>query len=184
VNRTLLPWPALGCPERDWRVREAGPQDAVRIHEFVSRLSPRSQYLRFFAAVAPPSSGLVRALCGGNGKADVLVVTDRAGEVIGHGMAADGRTDRGSLSTEIGLVIADSWQGQGLGTTLLSMLARRAANRGVPSLVMEVLPDNQRMLGIIARRWPGAARERTADSIIVRAPIIEGVMNAANRPAA
>lgn len=167
-----------------WQVRAADPQDAGPIREFVCRLSPHTQYLRFFAAVAPPSSSLVRALCGSNGRADVLLVTDGAGDVIGHGMAVDDCTDRGSVSTEIGLVVADSWQNRGLGTTLLGVLARRAADRGVPTMVMEVLPDNQRMLGIISRRWPDAPRERTADSIIVRAAISDGVMRAADRLAA
>jgi GNAT superfamily N-acetyltransferase len=182
VSRTLVARSASEAVQAGWRFREPGPQDTERIRAFICDLSPRTQYLRFFAAVAPPSSSLVRALSGGAG--DILLVTDEADHVIAHGMAVDDRTDRGALSTEIGLVVADCWQGQGLGTTLLAVLARRAADRGVPTMVMEVLPDNERMLGIIGRRWPDAPRERTADSIIVRAAITEGVMHAADRPAA
>jgi GNAT superfamily N-acetyltransferase len=183
VSRTLV----------GWQVSEAGPDDAERIREFICRLSPRTQYLRFFTAVAPPSSSLLRALCRGRGsadgasgpgRADILLITDSAGQVIGHGMAVDDHTCRDAPSTEIGLVITDAWQGQGLGTTLLAFLARRAVDRGVPTLVMEILPDNERMLGIIGRRWPAAPRERTSDSIIVRAPITKGVTRAADRTAA
>lgn len=176
VNRTLV-------VRYGWQLRTASPRDAGLIREFVCALSVRSQRLRFFAVAAPPSSSLVKALCGGNGGADIIVAADSSGHLIGHGMAVDG-WHRGAPTTEIGLVVADSWQGRGVGTTLLRTLAGRAADRGVGTLVMEVMPENQRMLGIIGRRWPDAERERTPDSIIVRAAIINRAMHAADRPAA
>jgi acetyltransferase len=146
-------------------IRQARPDDADRIREFVCGLSPNSQYLRFFASVAPPSSGLLRVLCGGTG-ADILLVTDDLGSVIAHAMAAD-TTVAGGLASNIGLVVADSWQQRGLGTLLLSTLMGRASRRDVGSLVLDVLPSNDRMLGIIARRWPDAPRQRTRDAIII-----------------
>jgi acetyltransferase len=146
-------------------LRQGGQDDAGRIREFVCALSPHSQYLRFFATVAPPSSGLMRVLYGGTG-ADILLVTDDSGAVIAHGMAADTAVS-GGLASNIGLVVADRWQQRGLGTLLLSTLMSRASRRGVGSLVLDVLPANDRMLGIIARRWPDAPRERTRDAIIV-----------------
>jgi len=150
-------------------LRPGGPGDAELIRDFVCGLSPRSQQFRFFAGVAPPSSSLLRALCGGTG-ADILLVTDRAGQVIGHGMAADEPASAGTASN-IGLVIADRWQWHGLGTLLLSVLVSRVASRGVSSLVLDVLPLNRPMLGIVARRWPDAPRERTSDAIVIRPPI-------------
>src|SRR5271165_2543200 len=126
-------------------LREGGHDDATRIREFVCDLSPHSQYMRFFATVAPPSSGLMRVLSGGTG-ADILLVTDDSGAVIAHGMAADTPTCTG-LASNIGLVVADSWQHQGLGTLLLRTLVSRASRRGVGSLVLDVLPANDRMLG-------------------------------------
>jgi GNAT superfamily N-acetyltransferase len=149
-------------------LRAARESDADRIREFVCSLSPRSQYFRFFATVAPPSTGLLRALCGAVGTADILLVTDDLGNVIGHGMAADdGR------ATDIGLVVADYWQQHGIGTLLLTALVERAAGRGVRTLVLDVMPANQRMLGIIAQRWPGAPRERTPDAIVIRPELPE-----------
>jgi ribosomal protein S18 acetylase RimI-like enzyme len=154
-----------------YRVRAAEPDDRRLIREFVCGLSVRTQYFRFFTAVAPPSAGLLRALSGGSGRADILLVTDDSGAVVGHGMAADGQVG-GTHAADIGLVVADSWQGQGLGTTLLRLLTDRAAERGVKALVLEVLPDNRRMLGIIERRWPHARRERTLDSIRITAGLV------------
>jgi GNAT superfamily N-acetyltransferase len=155
-------------------LRQASPDDLAGIRGFVCALSPRSQYLRFFAAVAPPSTGLLRALCG-TGGADVLLVTDRRGAVIAHGMAADataaGAGAGHGLESSIGLVVADAWQRCGIGTQLLDALAGRAHSRGVTCLVLEVLPDNRVMLGIIRRRWPEARAERTPDAIVFRPAI-------------
>ena len=162
MERTLVTGTAL--------LRRARPEDdAVRISDFVCALSPQARYFRFFASVAPPSSGLLRMLCGGTG-ADILLVTDGAGAVIAHGMAAD--TAAGDvLASNIGLVVTDHWQQQGLGGLLLSTLVGRAARRGVRSLVLDVLPDNRRMLGIINRRWPGTPWEWTPDAIVIRPEI-------------
>jgi ribosomal protein S18 acetylase RimI-like enzyme len=151
-------------------IRTASLDDADGIREFVCGLSPRSRYFRFFASVAPPSTGLLRALCGASGTADILIVTDNRDAVIGHAMAADACV-AGRLESNIGLVIADDWQQQGLGTGLLSLLVSRAVERNVSTLVLDVLPANDRMRGIIARRWPDAPAERTRDAIVVRPAI-------------
>jgi ribosomal protein S18 acetylase RimI-like enzyme len=166
---TLWAVPASGPLPAGYQVRSAGPRDAGLIREFVCGLSVRTQYFRFFTAASPPSSGLLRALTGeGTSRSDILIITDDYGAVIGHGMAVDATQD-GELCTDIGLVIADRWQGQGLGTMLLGLLADRAAERGVAALVLEVLPANTRMLGIVARHWPDAARKRTPDALVITA---------------
>jgi GNAT superfamily N-acetyltransferase len=152
-------------------IRSGTPADAPAISDFVCRLSPRSLYFRFFASVAPPSTGLLRALSGVTGVADILLVTDSGGAMIGHGMAADVRGAAGHLETNIGLVIADEWQQRGLGSALLTELVRRAARRDVHALVLDVLPENAPMRRIIRRRWPDAAVERTRDALIFR-PVI------------
>lgn len=165
MDRTLVAAPHL---------RQAGPADSAAIREFVCGLSLRTQRLRFFASVAPPSTGLLRALCGTAGRADVLLVTDDDGTVIAHGMAADAPSRDGRESS-IGLVVADGWQRRGLGTQLLRALAARAASRGVGTLVLEVLPDNHVMLGIIGRCWPDAPVERTPDALVFRPAIRSGL---------
>jgi GNAT superfamily N-acetyltransferase len=178
MNRTLVDVPNARRPPAGASpglalLRQAEPADQAAIREFICGLSPRTQRLRFFACVAPPSAGLLRALCGTAGRADVLLVTDSDGAVIGHGMAADVPA-RGGLESSIGLVVADGWQRRGLGTQLMAGVIGRAARRGVRSLVLEVLPDNHVMLGIIARRWPGAPAERTPDALVFRPPLRPG----------
>jgi Acetyltransferase (GNAT) family len=168
MNRTLE-----GSPAGLALLRPAGPADSADIREFVCGLSPRTQRLRFFACVAPPSTGLLRALCGTSGRADILVVTDSDGTIIAHGMAADAPAHDG-LESSIGLVVADDWQRRGVGTRIMAALIRRAARRGVGSLVLEVLPDNHVMLGIIGRRWPDAPVDRAPDALVFRPAISAG----------
>jgi ribosomal protein S18 acetylase RimI-like enzyme len=175
MNGTLIAAPIAGTPgaaESRGRalVRQAGPADSAAIRDFVCGLSPRTQRLRFFACVAPPSTGLLRALCGGAGRADILLVTDGNDTVIAHGMAAD-TTAHGGLETSIGLVVADAWQRRGIGTLVLRALTTRAARRGVRNLVLEVLPDNDVMIGIIRRRWPDVPAQWTPDALEFRPSI-------------
>ena len=145
--------------------------DADRVRDFVAGLSLRSQFLRFFASVACPSSGLLRALTGADGRAYVLVAADEAGQLVGHGMIVDRTCADGGQVSDIGVVVTDRWQGCGVGSALMTALAERAADRGSTALMMDVLPENARMLAMIDHRWPDAPRHRGRDSVTVRAPL-------------
>jgi hypothetical protein len=83
-------------------------------------------------------------------------------------MAADGATGQGESLTEIGVVVADAWQGQGVGSALIRTLVRRAQARGVTSLSMDVLPGNQQVLAMIAGHWTAAHTERSADCLTIQ----------------
>jgi len=184
MNGTLVraPLRAGTTPAGGYLVREASPQDAGLIGEFITGLSLHAQYFRFFTAVAPPGPGLLRVLSD-NSRADLLVVINEDGAVVGHGMAVDAVIDSGTFA-DVGLAIADLWQGQGLGTLLLNLLMTRAAARGVSRLEFDVLPDNTRMMRIIDRHWPAASRTRTADSVRIRAQISAVSAVSAAAPAA
>jgi ribosomal protein S18 acetylase RimI-like enzyme len=169
--RTQAPDPAgyPGLPLIE--IRTAGRPDAGKIRDFINGLSVRTQFLRFFASVAPPSSGLLRGLYGADGHADVIIAT-RSGSVIGHAMAVD-RTGRDGVPvSDIGLVVADRWQRRGVGSALLRDVVDRAAARGVQTLVMDVLRSNDQMLAMIERRWPGSRREPDGNSITIRACLL------------
>src|SRR5215470_7132952 len=95
---------------RYW-VRAGGPEDESRIREFAAGLSEPTRYLRFFTTISPVSPGFLRVLTGGIPGSDILVITDQRGAVVGHGMAV-GITADGRPGVDLGLVIADAWQGQ------------------------------------------------------------------------
>jgi GNAT superfamily N-acetyltransferase len=167
-------------------VREGGPQDESRIREFAAGLSEPTRYLRFFTPIPPVSPSVLRVLTGGIPGSDILVITDQHGAVIGHGMAADISAD-GRPGVDLGLVIADAWQGHGLGTVLLGLLAGRAASRGARALAVEVLPANSRMLALFSRHWPSARRTWNGDAFALSADIADlqqpGTVAETSRPA-
>jgi GNAT superfamily N-acetyltransferase len=154
-------------------IRPPGPADLAALTGFFAGLSTRTRVQRFFAPLRP-TPALVRRACQAS-HGDVLLAT-HADVIIGHAMAADeaaeGAADRaigqGESLTEIGVVVADAWQGQGVGSALIRTLVRRAQARGVTSLSMDVLPGNQRVLAMIAGHWTAARTARSADCLTIQ----------------
>jgi GNAT superfamily N-acetyltransferase len=87
---------------------------------------------------------------------------------VGGRAAAADRPAAGESLTEIGVVVADAWQGQGVGSALVRTLLRRAQARGVTSLSMDVLAGNQQALAMIAGHWAPARTERGADCLTIQ----------------
>ena len=160
-------------PREDIQIRTASAADCEAIKSFVTGLSLRARYLRFFTSASPPTPAVLRGLCGGGRTTDVLVAT-AGGAVIGHAMAADAVAPDGGRVTDIGLVVADGWQHHGVGSDLLGRMITRAAARGVSALEMEVLPENRPMLAIISRLWADAKYEYDGGSVTVRVPLAGG----------
>jgi GNAT superfamily N-acetyltransferase len=173
VNRTQLAW--AGKQDDDGgtiEIRAASAADCEAIKSFVAGLSLRARFLRFFSPVAVPSSAVLRTMCGASPDTDVLVATD-SGAVVGHAMAVDATEPDGSRVADIGLVVTDSWQNRGIGSEMFGRVIARAADRGVSGLVMEVLPENRRMLAMISSRWGDAGYEFGGGSVTVRVRLPE-----------
>ena len=132
-------------------IRPIRPTDLAVLSDFFAGLSMQSRYQRFFAPVTP-GPALLRIL---SGSADatvdaVIAITD--GGIVGHAMAADRATPLGGQTSDIGMVVADAWQG----SALMRALIAGARARGVTSLTMDVLPGNHRVLAMITGHWPAA----------------------------
>jgi GNAT superfamily N-acetyltransferase len=110
---------------------------------------------------------MLRTLAGERPGIDALVAT-RDGVIIGHAMAVDTAAP-GGATADIGVVVADAWQGRGVGSGLMRTLATRAEARGATTLVMNVLAENHRVLAMIASRWPAARYDRSAAEVTIHA---------------
>ena len=176
--------PSSGLPRRTQPaavIRPAGPLDMAALGDFFAGLSVKTRYLRFFAPVRP-TPALLRMLSGGGTHVDAVVAV-RGGVIIGHAMAADqpategprrpgaARDPLGPTVTDIGVVVADAWQGRGVGSALVRALVARAQARGVTSMTMEVLHANHRVLAMIGRRWPAAETGRFRESARIDIPL-------------
>ena len=70
-----------------------------------------ARYLRFFAPVTP-GPNMLRLLSGDAADVDAVVAV-RGGVIIGHAMGADRVEPGGVRVTDVGVVVADAWQGRG-----------------------------------------------------------------------
>ena len=154
----------------NFAIRRPCISDHEPISEFLTGLSPRARYLRFFSGAPPTSGAMLRILAGGSAHTDVLVATGN-GVIIGHAMAGDRTGPGGTRLTEIGVVVADAYRGQGVGSALVRQLVARAEVRGATAVVMEVLAENRQVLTMIADHWPVASQERSGAYITFRAPL-------------
>jgi GNAT superfamily N-acetyltransferase len=146
-------------------IRRPDPADLASLTGFFGGLSLRTRFQRFFAPITPTAAAL-RRLSGGAGGADVLVAI-HDGVIIGHAMATDRAGPGGDTMTDFGVVVADAWQGQGVGSALVRALITRAQARGVTSVTMDVLYSNHRVLAMIASHWTAGRTDRSADCVTV-----------------
>ena len=152
----------------NFAIRRPCISDHDGIREFLTGLSPRARYLRFFSGAPPASGAMLRLLAGGGAQTDVLVATVD-GVIIGHAMAGDRTGPGGGRLTEIGVVVADGHRGRGVASALVRGLIARAQIRGATALVMEVLAENRQVLTMISDHWPVASQERSGAYLTISA---------------
>ncbi len=128
--------------------RAIRPSDAPALQRFHARLSERSIYMRFFQVL--PTLQAERAahfteLDGVDRYARVALDPADPDEIVGvvrYDREPD--TDR----AEYAIVIADPWQGHGLGLALTRQLVAVACAHGIRHFYAYVLPENRRMLNL------------------------------------
>ncbi len=123
------------------QVRPAGAADTDGLRELVAGLSPRSAFLRFCAGVGTPSGRLLAALLRRDAEHGAWVATSGRA-VVGHlswAVVADG-------VVEVGAMVADPWQGRGLGRALVDHGLAEAAARGASHVRLVVHHENRTLL--------------------------------------
>jgi len=168
VSRTQV-----AAPSRlDFEIREACSTDRPALSEFLSGLSPRVRYLRFFSGAPPTSQAMLRILTGEGRCTEALLATEN-GMIIGHAMASDTAGSGESQRTEIGVVVADGRRGMGVGSALVRRLVSRAQARGTTTVVMEVLAENRQVITMITDHWRVTRRHQSGGYLTIYARIPE-----------
>ncbi|MEU4446004.1 GNAT family N-acetyltransferase [Actinosynnema sp. NPDC050801] len=145
------------------KVRELHAAEAGNAVDAVFQgLSPRSRYLRFHAPVPRLTAAMRRRLTDldGHRKAAVVAVCHREPIGIARLIAT------GEATAEIALAVVDPWQRKGVGTKLVAALGRLATDLRYTELHGDVLGENQPMLRLVARVFPGARLTRDEDDVI------------------
>ena len=116
--------------------------DTQPVKEFYSHLSPRTRYLRFFSPMPMLPDSVLKLLACGDDQQHLTVLAQVNGE---HGpeivaLGNVGPSDDGAA--EIGLVVRDDFQRQGIGTMLAAKMLGVAEARGFRRFVGYVLWEN------------------------------------------
>jgi ribosomal protein S18 acetylase RimI-like enzyme len=149
--------------------RPVRPDDEKRFYRLWPRLSRETVYRRFHAPVHRLPAETVRRLVEVDHDLREAVVAEIGGEVLG--VARYDRSPTDPSTAEFAIVVADAWQGVGLGRQLLSQLVALAAERGVRTLTATVQPDNDRVIGLIRRMLPDSTFTPDDDVLAVHSPL-------------
>ena len=145
-------------------LRPITPADSDMEADFVRRLSEESRYFRFhtplqeltpkmletFTRVSYPDAFALIATVSEDGRDEEVGVTRYARYA-------------GTDAAEIAIVVADHWQGSGLGTRMLTELRDIARGAGIRHFYMNVLRDNRRMLHLARKLGFHPSAQKTGD---------------------
>ena len=136
---------------RQLRIRPLRPDEDGPVRELDAHLSTRSRYLRFLSPMPALPESVVRLLATVDDRRQVsLVAESDAGdrhEVIALG--SFGAIDHGTV--ELGLVVRDDWQHQGVGTALAARVLQAAEDRGFNRFVVHLLSENTLIRRLLKR---------------------------------
>jgi GNAT superfamily N-acetyltransferase len=148
-------------------LRRMQPDDRARLVRFHHTLSHETTHLRFFA----PHPDLLPAELDRFTQVDHV---DREAIVaaVGGDLVGVGRFDRvppGDVA-EVAFVVADRWQGRGIGTALLDALEEVAIAVGIRCFVADSLPGNGRMRALL--RAGGRSPSVTWEDGVARSTLV------------
>ena len=121
-------------------IRAIRPEDRSGLAEGFERLSPESRYRRFFTGASKLGERELDYLVNvDHHDHEALLAIDPASR-DGVGVARYVRT--GPETAEPAVVVADDWQGRGVGSALLRRLVQRARSEGIRRFEAPVLAGN------------------------------------------
>jgi len=136
---------------RRFKIRALRPDDRAGVLSAVGRSSPQSLYRRFFSPRRDFTEEEIARFVNVDFVNHVALVAELEeagrGVIIGGGRYIAVEPEK----AEVAFVVADHYQGQGVGTALMRHLATIARDAGLKQLIAEVLADNIPMLEVFAK---------------------------------
>jgi acetyltransferase len=155
----ILPYPeewiaqtqlADGSPVR---LRPIRPEDEPLWRALVASCSPETLRQRFRCLFQSPTHEMATRFCVIDYDREIAIVAERAvdGE---RQIAGVGRliADPDHNDAEFAVLVADAWQGRGVGSLLMDHCLKICARWGIRSVSAETAPDNTRMLAMFRER--------------------------------
>jgi len=151
-------------------LRPLRPEDRDIELAFVTGLSPETRSNRLLGGTISITREYIERLVSVDFSRDMALAatTMLGGAETLIGVARYVR-DKHAPSAEFAIVVADSWQGRGIGNRLLAKLVDVARRRAVKRLHGDILAMNRPMLGLV--RKLGFTLERHEDPTLTRATL-------------
>jgi len=159
VHMDQMPITLRGYPEKYEQVEEFGdtevffrpvkPTDEGMQREFFYSLSDESVYYRFFNIVKTMPHEKIQPLVNIDYREEMAIV-GLIGKPEMEEMIAIGRykLDPADNLADIAFLVRDDWQGRGIGTHLMKVLADIARERKISGFKADVLSENRKMLSV------------------------------------
>ena len=138
----------LRLPEGEWvKLRPIRPEDAGLEQAFVEGLSRQTSRLRFQSSLSTLTPGMLSRF--------TQIDYDREMAFLAVREESEGEREIGvcryitlpdAQSCEFAIVVADEWQGRGLGWRMMEILVAVARERGLKTMIGWVLAENSSML--------------------------------------
>jgi RimJ/RimL family protein N-acetyltransferase len=151
-------------------VRQVVPSDKERIRAVFERLTPDSRFRRFLASVRRLSDSALRRLTEVDHRDHEALIALDLDSQDAVGVARFIRTNRPDVA-EVAVTVADEWQGNGIGTALLTLLAARAREEGISRFTGVALATNSAALRLLRRVGPVEVIRTDASTIELEADI-------------
>jgi GNAT superfamily N-acetyltransferase len=155
----------LPAASGEWTIEPIRDADRAGLLELFASCSPETIQHRFFGPVREfPRRYLADLLAGTPDVHDAVVARHCDGMTLA-GMASLGAvSEYGSGVAELGVLVTDAWQRQGLGTAMVELLVQRARARGVRHIAASVLPGRDDVFRVLDDRLPSHRVRRSRES--------------------
>jgi GNAT superfamily N-acetyltransferase len=176
IGREKRPGPLAGpsvCPAgaNELRIRPLTSADGSALDAVGAAMSAHTRFLRFHAPT-PHLTAPLRALLldlDGRDRAALVAEVPSAGGWRPVGIARLARS--GPDQAETAIVVIDDCQHHGVGERLLRALAALAEGLGYRQLLGAVLLENDRVVRLLQRVFPGSTVEWDDDVFVVHSPL-------------
>lgn len=132
-------------------IRPIRAGDAARVAAAFDGFSDRTRYQRFLAPKPRLSSSELRYLTDVDQRRHVALAAVDPADGAFVGIARYATAPGEHETADVAVVVADAWQGSGIGTRLMRDLVARAAANGIPRLTGVTLQGNSAARALLRR---------------------------------
>ena len=159
AHMAILPYPNVLTGEFTARdgmrclLRAIRPEDADALQHFVRDLSEEARYFRFLSTLAELSPSMLARFTQIDYDREMAIVAVIPGDTGEERIIGVARylLNPDAVTAEFALVVADDFQGRGIGSALMKRICGIARERGLKAVIGLVLGKNNDMLALMNR---------------------------------